>query len=78
MVTFEKIDLLIKNGMNEEALQLLHDCKRTQILSTDEMGWMYWNISDISAVQRKPQEVYENHVEFVKWGKQALFPHKLH
>lgn len=64
--------------MNEEALQLLHDCKRTQILSTDEMGWMYWNISDIPAVQRKPQEVYENHVEFVKWGKQALFPHKLH
>lgn len=64
--------------MSGEALQLLHDIKRTKALSVDETGWIYWNISDIRAVQRKSKEVYENHVEFVKWGKQALFPHKLH
>lgn len=78
MVTYEEIDLLVKNGKKEEALQLLYDIKRTKTLTVDETGWMYWNISDIPAVMRKPQEVYENHVQYVEWAKQALFPHKLH
>ena len=78
MGTYDEIDFLVKNDKNEEALQLLHELKRTKTLPVDETGWMYWNISDIPAVMRKPQAVYENHVEFVEWGKQALFPHKLH
>ena len=52
--------------------------KENKTLTVDETAWMYWNISDIPAVMRKPHAVYENHVEFVEWGKQALFPHKLH
>ncbi|MGG0670791.1 hypothetical protein [Sporosarcina koreensis] len=78
MGEYEEIDLLIKTGKNLEALELLRDIKKTKTLPIDETGWMYWNISDIPAVLRKPRDVYENHIEFVEWGKQALFPHKLH
>lgn len=78
IVKYEEIDYLIKYGNSEEAYQLLLDIKKTKELSVDEMGWMYWNLSDIPAVMRKPHVVYKNHVEFVEWGKKALFPHKLH
>ena len=78
MGAYQEIDSLLKNNKNEEALQLLHDIKRTKTMTVDETGWMYWNLSDIPAVMRKPHAVYENHVEFVQWGKQALFPQKLH
>jgi len=78
MGAFEEIDLLIKNNKNEEAFQRLHEIKKSKTLTLDETGWMYWNMSDIPAVMRKPESVYKNHVEFVEWGKQTLFPHKLH
>ena len=78
MRTYQEIDFLIKNGESEEALQHLNDIKAAKTLSVDETAWMYWNISDIPAVMRQPHAVYENHIEFVEWGKQALFPHKLH
>lgn len=78
MESYKEIDLLVKNNKNEEALRLLYDIKRSKTLTVDEAGWMYWNISDITAVIRKPQKVYENHIEYVEWGKHALFPDKLH
>lgn len=78
MGTYEEIDFLIKNGKSEKAFSLLQGIKETKTLTEDETGWMYWNISDIPAVMKNPHAVYENHVEFVEWGKQALLPHKLH
>lgn len=78
MAKYEEIDFLIKYGNSEKAFQLLLDIKKTKELSVDEMGWMYWNLSDIPAVMREPHVVYKNHVEFVEWGKKVLFPHKLH
>ncbi|MDW0115592.1 hypothetical protein QTL97_01400 [Sporosarcina thermotolerans] len=79
MGAFKHIDFLLKNNKNEEAFQLILDLKeKSKTLTVDEIGWMYWNLSDIPAILRKAETVYKNHVEFVEWGKQSLFPHKLH
>jgi len=78
MGIYKKFNILLNNNKNEEILKLLSDFKSSRTLTVDEMGWMYWNTSDILAIIRKPLLVYENHIEFVEWGKKALLPDKIH
>lgn len=75
---YKQFNRLLQDDKLEEIVALLYDFKNSRRLSTDEMGWVYWNISDAYAVQRKPQMVYDNHIQFVKWGKEALLPDRLH
>ncbi|QTD42129.1 tetratricopeptide repeat protein [Sporosarcina sp. Te-1] len=78
MEIYEQFNCLLLDDKLDEILELLHEFKNSRRLMTDEMGWVYWNISDANAVQRKYQMVYENHVKFVEWGKAELFPDRLH
>ncbi|MCG3087689.1 tetratricopeptide repeat protein [Sporosarcina cyprini] len=78
MDIYKQFNRLLQDDKLEEIVELLYDFKHSRRLTTDEMGWVYWNISDAYAVQRKPQMVYDNHIQFVKWGEEALFPDRLH
>ena len=78
MGIYKKFNILAQDDKNEEILKLLHDFKNSRALTVNEKGWVYWNISDVLALMRKPLLVYENHIEFVEWGKKALLPDKLH
>ncbi|MCJ7841391.1 hypothetical protein MUB24_10875 [Lederbergia sp. NSJ-179] len=75
---YKKFNILLNSGKNEETLKFLREFKNSRTLTVNEMGWMYWNTSDILAIMRNPLLVYENHIEFVEWGKIALLPDKLH
>ncbi|MGM0867550.1 MAG: hypothetical protein ACQEWF_23140 [Bacillota bacterium] len=78
MDNYKKFDKLLRSGKNEEILTFLNEFRNSRALTVEEKGWVYWNISDILAIMREPQLEYENHIEFVEWGKKALAPDKLH
>jgi tetratricopeptide (TPR) repeat protein len=69
---------LFYKGDHKGIVNLLSDYIKTNDLPMDEIGWAYWNISDSYAMMRVADLEYENHVKFVNWGKQVLYPERLH
>ena len=59
-------------------ISLLQQFKESRELTVEELGWVYWNVSDRYALLRNAEYEYANHIEFVKWGVDKLSPDKLH
>ncbi|WP_160036394.1 hypothetical protein [Paenibacillus sp. An7] len=78
MDIYEKFNQLVNANDSIEIIDLLHDFKKSKKLSLDEEGWVYWNLSDNYALLRNTNDLYQNHLKFVNWGKTALYPEKLH
>ncbi|RLQ92405.1 hypothetical protein [Falsibacillus albus] len=78
MDIYEKFNELIASERNEEILNLLMEFEYSKKLTIEEKAWVFWNVSDILAMMRKPHQQYKNHSEFVKWGKKELPSEKLH
>jgi hypothetical protein len=67
-----------EQNSNHEMVALLENYKKSDDLSVDEIGWVYWNISDGYALLRNPEHEFRNHLKFFEWGKENLYPNKLH
>jgi hypothetical protein len=78
MNVIKEFNDLLSQSKHLEIINLLKDYRVSEQLSVDELGWVYWNISDCYAILRQPKPLYENHKEFFMWGKQHLLPDKLH
>lgn len=67
------------DNSSERIVELLIPLLHSQPdLDPDDMGWVYWNLCDSYALQRKPNEQYAIQVEFVEWAKSALSSSRQH
>ena len=78
MNVLKEFKKLLSQGKHLEIIELLKSYRDSNQLSVNELGWVYWNISDCYALLRQPKPLYENHKEFFAWGKHYLSPDRLH
>lgn len=69
---------LIIQGKNQEIIYLLSNYRKSNKLSINEQGWVFWNVSDCYALLGQPESLYKNHTEFFNWGNNYLSADKLH